>query len=288
MPRFRLRFLLQEFDLPVGEVVVGRSPDCQITIEDPLISRRHSKIIVSTASAMYVDLGSRNGSRINGRAVVAATQLQDADRIRLGAQELVFFQVGAERRQARQTGAMLFCRKCATPFPEGAQVCPHCGTPPGAAPGDDETMSGLVMEPRRTWMLQLMGEVLERALTTKKGSEAERILQRAADEFSERVAAGDPVDARQLAQIADYAMRLAAIKGDPRWVGWVIETFRSVERLPPAAVIDRLEATRALPGVTELIRGLVEQWQDHQSTLTSDEVQSLMRLDALAEPVASE
>lgn len=284
MPRFRLRFLLQEFDLPVGEVVVGRSPDCQVTIEDPLISRKHARITVTATEASYLDLGSRNGSRINGRAVAAITQLQDADRIRLGAQELVFFQVGAERRQVRQTGAMLFCRKCATPFPEGAQVCPHCGTAPGAVPGDDETMSGLVMEPRRTWMLQLMGEVLERALTTKKGAEAERILRRAADEFSERVAAGDAVDARQLAQIADYAMRLAAIKGDPRWVGWVVETFRSVERIPPSTVIDRLEATRGLPGVSELIRGLVEQWRDHQSTLTSDEVQSLLRLDALAEP----
>ncbi len=282
MSRFRLRFLLQEFDLPVGEVVIGRSPECHITIEDPLISRKHSKIMVTATTATYVDLGSRNGSRINGRFLTGPTPLQDADRIRLGAQELVFFQVGAERRASRATGAMLFCRKCATPFPEGAQVCPHCGATPTAQPAEDETMSGLVLEPRRTWMLQLMGEVLDRALTTKKVGEAERILQRAAAEFSERVTAGEPIDSRQLTQIADYALRLATIKGDAEWVRWVVDTYRSAERLPAPAVIDRLDAARAIEGVSRMIAELVEQWRDHQATLTSDEIESLTRLDALA------
>jgi hypothetical protein len=275
--------LLQEFDLPVGEVVLGRSPECHITIEDPLISRRHSRIVVTSSIATYYDLGSRNGSRINGRFVNGPTVLNDADRIRLGAQELVFFQVGAEKRAARQTGAMLFCRKCNTPFPEGAQVCPHCGTPPGANV-EDETMSGLIVEPRRTWMLQLMGEVLERALSTRKVAEADRILKRAADEFAERVAAGEPVDARQLAQMGDYAIRLAVIKEDPHWIRWLTETYKTVERLPPASVVERLAGAMSLPGVTAMVAEVVDQWRDHTATLTSDEIASLSRLDAIARP----
>lgn len=101
--RFRLRFLLQEFDLPVGEVVLGRSPECHVTIEDPLISRQHAKILVTQNSCTFVDLGSRNGSRINGRYVTAPTALQDSDRLRLGAQELVFFEMGTSvaRRDKR-------------------------------------------------------------------------------------------------------------------------------------------------------------------------------------------
>jgi hypothetical protein len=285
--RFRLRFLLQEFDLPVGEVVLGRSPDCHITIEDPLISRRHAKILVTATGATYVDLGSRNGSRVNGKFVQGTIPLNDADRIRLGAQELVFFQVGVERRTTRQTGAMLFCRKCATPFPEGAQVCPHCGTPPNSPPGEDETISGMVLEPRRTWMLQLMGEVLERALTTKKVSEAERILQRAADEFTERVAAGDPLDTRQLVQIAEYAIRLALLQNESRWVKWVTDTFQTVERLPTPGVIDRLTAARDLPGVPAMVAEVVEQWREHQGTLSADEIASLSRLDALVRATAA-
>jgi hypothetical protein len=279
--RFRLRFLLQEFDLSVGEVLIGRSPDCQITIEDPLISRQHAKIIVSQDVATYVDLGSRNGSRINGRAISGATPLRDSDRIRLGAQELVFFQVGSETRPPRQTGAMLFCRKCATPFPEGARVCPHCGEPPGEA-REDETMSGLIIEPRRTWMLQLFGEVLERALTSGKVDDAERILRRAADEFGERVAAGDPVDQRQLLQIADYALRLAAQQKDGKWARWTLEMFRTVERVPSPQLIDRLIEVKALPGVGAALHALVEYWRERGATLSSNEIFSLGRLDELA------
>jgi hypothetical protein len=280
--RFRLRFLLQEFDLPLGEVVIGRSPDCHITIEDPLISRQHAKIVVTRTAATFVDLGSRNGSRINGRYVTGSQALADADRIRLGAQELVFFEVGPERRAPRQTGAMLFCNNCATPFPEGARVCPHCGEPPTASPREDETMSGVFLEPRRTWMLQLMGEVLERALATQKLGEAERILQRAVDEFNERVAAGDAVDARQLPQIAEYALRLARLKGDAAWARWVIDAFNRMDRMPPTTVIDRLSEAREVPGVTDLVAGVVDRWRSYESALSSEALAALRRLDALA------
>jgi hypothetical protein len=279
--RFRLRFLLQEFDLPIGEVVVGRSPDCHITIEDPLISRQHAKIVVTPTSATFVDLGSRNGSRINGRQVSGSTPLADADRIRLGAQELVFFEVGPERRAPRQTGAMLFCNKCATPFPEGARVCPHCGAPPSAFTREDETMSGVFLEPRRTWMLQLMGEVLERALSTQKLEEAERILQRAVDEFANRLAAADPVDDRQLTQIADYALRLARLQNDPGWVRWVTAMFGRIERVPAAPVLERLADAWEVPQVPALLADAVARWRTQADSLGSEERAALSRLHTL-------
>jgi pSer/pThr/pTyr-binding forkhead associated (FHA) protein len=86
--RFRLRFLLQEFDLAGPEVVIGRSPDCHITIEDPLVSRNHAKITISGEEAHVADLGSRNGVRINGRHIQGEALLKDGDRVRLGTQEL--------------------------------------------------------------------------------------------------------------------------------------------------------------------------------------------------------
>src|SRR5687767_6926407 len=44
--RYRLRFLLQEFDLPRGATILGRSSDCHVTIEDPLVSRHHARIVL--------------------------------------------------------------------------------------------------------------------------------------------------------------------------------------------------------------------------------------------------
>ena len=67
--RFRLRFLLQELDLVGPEIILGRSPDCQITIEDPLVSRQHARITIANGVARVMDMGSRNGVRVNGNLI---------------------------------------------------------------------------------------------------------------------------------------------------------------------------------------------------------------------------
>jgi pSer/pThr/pTyr-binding forkhead associated (FHA) protein len=71
--RYRLRFLLQEIDLPQGETLIGRSASCQVTIEDPLVSRQHSRLYIRERSRP--DLGSRSGSMVNGRAVSGSVQV---------------------------------------------------------------------------------------------------------------------------------------------------------------------------------------------------------------------
>jgi hypothetical protein len=279
VPRFRLRFLLQEFDLPPGETIVGRSPDCHITIDDPLLSRHHGKIVVSGVVATYLDLGSRNGSRINNRLVSEPTLLSDTDRLRLGAQELVFIQVGTDRRMMRSTGAMRLCDHCKTPFPDGPETCPHCGRPAAPSPSlqEDETMAGVETPPRR-WILQLLGEMLERALAAGKLQEAERWLRKAADDAEERVASRE-LDAKQLAQVSDYALQLAAQERNARWVQWVLEMHRRAERAPTRATADRLEALLAIPGVGGAVAQFIRQFSIKRP-LTGDHEQ-LLRLARL-------
>src|SRR5258708_32569129 len=77
--RFRLRFLLQEFELKPGDTLIGRSDDCQITIFDPLVSRRHAKIRVAAEEAILEDLGSRNGCRVNGTPIKTPQKLNVGD-----------------------------------------------------------------------------------------------------------------------------------------------------------------------------------------------------------------
>ncbi len=66
MARYRLRFLLQEFDLPRGITIIGRSLDCHLTIEDPLVSRQHARIVIDDEGGSVEDMGSRNGVRVDG------------------------------------------------------------------------------------------------------------------------------------------------------------------------------------------------------------------------------
>jgi hypothetical protein len=80
-------------EVPRDGAVLGRSRECDITIEDPNISRRHAEVRLENGSWWIVDLGSTNGIEVNGERVDRA-QLGPNDRIRLGRTELVFEQSG--------------------------------------------------------------------------------------------------------------------------------------------------------------------------------------------------
>lgn len=283
--RFRLRFLLQEFELLQGETLLGRGPDCHITIEDPLISRHHGKIVVSGSLAMYHDLGSRNGTRINGRLISTPAPLTNTDRIRLGAQELVFVQVNPVSKQlSRSTGRMQLCQRCNTPFPEGPEVCPHCGGL-AIAPlpaGEDDTTPGIGIPSRRGWILQMLGEVLERALSTNKLGEADRLLRRAAEETEERVGSGD-IDPKQLGQISEYALQLAVARNEPRWVLWVIDMHRRAAKLPSEGSADRLVEALRVDGVAQTVFEFAESSVKQAASASEVDAQQLARLVLLAD-----
>lgn len=83
--------------LPSGEqillaatpVVLGRHPECDITIDDINLSRRHAEIRPSDGGYALVDLGSTNASRING-LVATDQQLRHGDEILIGATRIRF------------------------------------------------------------------------------------------------------------------------------------------------------------------------------------------------------
>jgi hypothetical protein len=73
-----------------GEVVVlGRSRDCDIVVDDQNVSRRHAELRRDGAGWQVVDLGSTNGIKVNRRRVDRAA-LQHGDRITLGLTDLDF------------------------------------------------------------------------------------------------------------------------------------------------------------------------------------------------------
>jgi hypothetical protein len=72
-------------------VVVGRSRECDVRVDDGNVSRRHFEIVhESPATWVVVDLGSTNGTEVNGRKVERRAALDDGDRITVGSTELVF------------------------------------------------------------------------------------------------------------------------------------------------------------------------------------------------------
>lgn len=68
------------------EIVLGRTPDCEVSILlDRDVSRRHARLTIDEASrAWLADLGSKNGTLVNGRELRGPTLLRRGDRIFLG------------------------------------------------------------------------------------------------------------------------------------------------------------------------------------------------------------
>jgi Protein of unknown function (DUF3662)/FHA domain len=70
-------------------VLIGRLPDCEVTLADPNVSRRHAEVRPFGAGFLVVDLGSTNGTKVNG-TTVSEHQLQDGDSITVGATRIRF------------------------------------------------------------------------------------------------------------------------------------------------------------------------------------------------------
>jgi Protein of unknown function (DUF3662)/Inner membrane component of T3SS, cytoplasmic domain len=70
-------------------VMIGRSRECDIVVNDPNVSRRHIELRRGERGWAAVDLGSTNGMKINGRRVSHA-ELEPGDRITIGISDLTF------------------------------------------------------------------------------------------------------------------------------------------------------------------------------------------------------
>ncbi len=77
------------FPLPAGEVSIGRDSSNQLWVADPALSRRHCLIVADGECLSIRDLGSRNGTLVNG-VPVEQQQIRHGDQIYIGDSVLVF------------------------------------------------------------------------------------------------------------------------------------------------------------------------------------------------------
>jgi hypothetical protein len=88
------RFVLQleggELPLRAGTWVVGRAEDARVQLEDESVSRRHAMLRVSKAQVDLLDLGSQNGTYLNGERLAKPATLASGDWITFGVVEVRF------------------------------------------------------------------------------------------------------------------------------------------------------------------------------------------------------
>ncbi len=285
--RFRLRYLQHDFEMGEGEFLIGRSPSCQLSLDDPLVSRRHALLIVTSSDVSTEDLGSRNGVLVNGQRINGRHTLNVGDRILIGAQEMTLLESKSEEQPGMTSTARL-ARLSISKIPKqalapGTATASHFATAPPAMnsvnPRED-TLQG----PRRpVGGLSVIASVAEKSLSMNRVEEAERIISASLHDVLEQVRSGQHVGSEVVDLAARLAARLASATGKGAWVDYVVELYFREARPCPAPVIDELYiALRKVNAVqTQQLRDYVGRLRERVSSFGPAERFLFQRLEGL-------
>jgi hypothetical protein len=231
-----LTYNLRDIVVSVGSFLIGRGVECDLALEDPLISRRHARIRLDAGCAILEDLASRNGVYLNGVRLDKPEILRDGDQIRVGSQDFGYHEasdltapdlpIAARSTMADVSVADLRKQIEADETSERA----------GIATSPVSPVAG-----KQTSGLAIIGSVADKALALGRADEAERILQRALHDLLARAKRGE-LDPELGEGAASYAIRLAGSTSRGAWVDYVFELYTALRVLMPARLVDELYA----------------------------------------------
>ena len=132
----------KRIDLERTEIVLGKHPDCDVVLADPKVSRRHARIVSRDGALFVGDLGSTNGTKLNGELLSGEAALRSGDVI-----EIAAFRIQIEEPQAVRppsssrppsdsTATSMQGGKVAAPKP-AAEAAPAAPKPKAAEEGEE-------------------------------------------------------------------------------------------------------------------------------------------------------
>jgi hypothetical protein len=284
--RFRIRYLQHNLELPPGQFVIGRSTECQLSLDDPLVSRRHARLIVTEAGVFIEDLGSRNGVLIGGARIEGRRKIEHGTRLLVGSQELTILDdaLGSSApshhayRDSNLPGQATTSVSLPAPTPSSLEPLAF-----SAPPFSDETS-------RRIDALRVLSGVANKALALGRAEEAERIVQARLQQVLD-LARDAPwtINNDLVDQAARLAAKLAGASGKGEWVDYVIELYKLQARLMPAPLVDELFTVLRKVSVVNLrsMRDYLEGIQERTGSLGAADRFLLQRIEGLERLAAS-
>jgi pSer/pThr/pTyr-binding forkhead associated (FHA) protein len=91
MPTFLLRYRGTTHRVTAAETLIGRGDDCGIRVDHAKVSRVHAQLRLHDDQLEIADLGSMNGTRVNGQRLLGPRRLKSGDVIKLGVETIEVF-----------------------------------------------------------------------------------------------------------------------------------------------------------------------------------------------------
>jgi hypothetical protein len=279
----RLRYLAHDLEVPLGEFFIGRSADCQLSLDDPMVSRRHALLTVSDGGVAIEDLGSRNGVVVNGLKISGRQILSDGDKIAIGGQEM--FVLGAvEPTSAPPRSGSAWARQT-----QNARTIDLIEIPADEEDGATAISSRRLLNEapphpdKRVHALSLIGSVADKALAMGRVDEAERILQRSLQDILAKARDGSPVQPELAEKASAYAARLAGATGRGNWVNFIFELNTRLALLLPGYIVDDLyTVVRKVKSIDmNVLRGYVKRLREGAGERSPAERFILQRIEGL-------
>jgi len=205
-----------EVQLAEGITTLGRSLDCGVVVDGPMVSRHHAVLVVEGTRVVLRDNGSRNGVIVNGTPIREQTRLKVGDSFVMG--DNVFELVA-------RSGA---------PDDRSSTEPPPRVTRPGrpSAPPTQITAKGSAFD--------LLGVIADKALALNHHDEAVRLLGSHIQLVHRGVVQGQTVEKDLVIAAATYAIRIAAAAKDGSWAEISFEMLSQRELVPSSDTVDLL------------------------------------------------
>jgi predicted component of type VI protein secretion system len=250
--RYRLRYLHHDLELTEGQFVVGRSAGCQLSLDDPLVSRRHALLVVAREGVTVEDLGSRNGVVVNGDRIAGVRMVTPGDRILIGSQELTLLE--GRDSAGRETASLQMGKRTLPKFPAASELMAsgeHASSSPPEPTSEMDAEPSMV---RRADAFNLLGSVAEKALAMGRADEAERLLASPLADVVEASRAGKRLSPWLVDMAARFAAKLATSTAKGAWADYVVELYDAQTRPCPGPVIDELYNAFRKVNAVDLVR----------------------------------
>ena len=222
LARFRLSSGGANIDLETGARLIGRAPECDVIIDDPLASRHHARITCDIGEALFEDLSSRNGSRINGAVVLEPKLLEHGDRIQIGSRELIF-----HKESAFSEVRIPVARRAETTEDAGDVV--PASTSAERWPAEEQITLVAWVEPTQDaatrWPLEMLVELLGKAMLAGRYRDVAGIMEQAAMSVDRALECSEPLSLTELDALRDATHWLSALQQSDSWVRWMAAVY---------------------------------------------------------------